>query len=109
MQLHALDSALYAAAVPSLAALERVARRGIRSLVDNRETDAGSISFETIRTEAKRLGLHYARVPLSSGESEGALDKLREVVERLPRPLVMFSDTGVQSASAYIRSQREYA
>lgn len=79
---------------------------GFRSLVCNRP-DGEALDqplFETIRNVAKRSNIETAYLPVKAGvPTDDDVEQLRDLVERLPKPVLVYCGTGARSEALLSR------
>ena len=87
------------------ASLAQIAESGFRSVIDNRPDGEGGMSqpsAEDFRQMACTAGLQYAHLPVEySGIDASAVDRLRILLQSLPKPILSFCATGKRSGELY--------
>ena len=86
----------------------RLAESGFRAIVNNRPDGEASDqpASAALATEAKRLGLAYAHIPIVQGQIDDAqVRALARFLARVDGPAVGFCRTGTRSASLWSLAQ----
>ena len=105
LPVQAIDTDVYVAPQLSPDALAEAARLGFRSVVNNRPDHEGgpdqptSAAFEAA---AQSTGLAYRHLPVQGAyQSHEDAQRMRALLDELPRPLLMFCRSGARSARLY--------
>lgn len=86
---------------PTLETFDRMATEGFRSVVSVQTMDEDQkLPIEDERRAAEEAGLAFHHEPVS-GESldDATVDRFREALERLPRPILLHCATGKRSGA----------
>jgi sulfide:quinone oxidoreductase len=84
--------------------MQEIADNGFRAIVCNRPDGEGmdQPNFEEIETEAEKLGLRTAYLPITAGKvSDEDADKFRELLTELPGPILAYCRSGTRSATLW--------
>ena len=86
-------------------AMTEAARLGFKSVVNNRPDFEGGPdqpSSAAIATAAQAAGLEYRYLPVAGGyQSPEEAAQMAQLLQELPRPLLMFCRSGARSARLY--------
>ncbi len=82
---------------------------GFRSVICNRpDNEDGNAhpDHHRIESEAKRLGLEFAYLPVAPGQmNDGHVAEFKAIMSSLPRPAVGYCKMGIRSKILYERSR----
>lgn len=82
---------------------------GFKSVVCNRpDSEDGGVHphHDLIESEAKKLGLDFAYLPVAAGQmNDGHVAEFKAIMSRLPRPAVGYCKMGIRSRILYERSR----
>lgn len=85
--------------------LAEIARMGFRSVINNRpDGEGGAEQPENalLETAASAAGLAYAYLPVNSRAiDQDAVDRMRGLIEALPKPILAFCRSGARSTVLY--------
>lgn len=91
-------------------AMAEAARLGFKSIVNNRPDFEGGADQPTsadIGTAARAAGLEYRFLPVSGGyQSPEEAAQMAQLLQELPRPVLMFCRSGARSARLYGLAQQ---
>src|SRR5512144_3334889 len=99
------------ATAPQLAAedVAQAAAAGFRSVVNNRPDMEGGPSqptSEAMQRAAEAAGLAYAFLPVQSAyQSPAEIARMRELLQRLPKPVLGFCRSGTRTANLFYAAQ----
>jgi uncharacterized protein (TIGR01244 family) len=86
-------------------AMSQVAAAGFRSVINNRPDFEGGPDQPTsqaLEAAARAAGLDYAHVPVVPGQhTEQDLTRMTELLDTLPRPILLFCRSGARSGRLY--------
>lgn len=87
-----------------------VAQAGFRSVVNNRpdfEAGADQPTNASIETAARAAGLAYVFLPVASMmHSPEQVERMAELIDSLPRPMLLFCRSGARSARLFQAAQQ---
>ena len=90
-------------------AMTEAARMGFRSVVNNRpdfEHGPGQPTSAQIEAAARAAGLEYRHLPVDSGyQTPEQIDAFAQLLDELPRPLLVFCRSGARSARLFASVQ----
>jgi uncharacterized protein (TIGR01244 family) len=105
IQVNQIAPDVYAAGQLDASAMTELAKAGIRSVVNNRPDFEGGPTQPThadIEAAARAAGLSYAYLPVVAGQqTPQQVQQLAQLLEQLPRPLLLFCRTGTRSTHLY--------
>jgi uncharacterized protein (TIGR01244 family) len=105
LPVHQLSADVCAAGQLDPAGVQAVADAGFKSLVNNRPDFEGGPDQPTsaaIEAAARAAGLQYAHLPVSGAyQSPEEIQRFRELLATLPRPLLAFCRSGARSGKLY--------
>ena len=82
---------------------------GFKSVICNRpDSEDGGVhpDHHLIESEAKRLGLDFAYLPVAPGQmNDGHVAEFKVIMSRLPHPSVGYCKMGIRSKILYERSR----
>jgi uncharacterized protein (TIGR01244 family) len=80
-----------------------VAKAGFRTILCCRpdNEDPGQPGFAAIDKAAREQGLKAVHIPISGGIGEGALIRMEQVLEDMPRPIFGYCRSGGRAGSLY--------
>ncbi|MBI4921221.1 MAG: TIGR01244 family phosphatase [Devosia nanyangense] len=83
--------------------LRSVADAGFQAIICARPDDEemGQPSFRQIAEEARKVGLTAVHIPVSGQLTEGALIRMEQALEDLPRPILGYCRSGARAGSLY--------
>ena len=91
-------------------AMTEAARLGFKSVVNNRPDFEGGPdqpSSAAIATAAQAAGLEYRYLPVAGGyQSPEEAAQMAQLLQELPRPLLMFCRSGARSARLFALAQQ---
>ena len=91
-------------------AMALAAQAGFRSVINNRPDFEGGPNQPTnaaIEAAAKAAGLEYAFLPVASGyQSPEEIARFAELMQTMPKPVLVFCRTGTRSTRLYLQSQQ---
>jgi uncharacterized protein (TIGR01244 family) len=91
-------------------AMAEAARLGFKSVVNNRPDFEGGPEQPTsaaIAAAAQVAGLEYRFLPVSGGyQSPEEANQMAQLLQELPRPVLMFCRSGARSARLYALAQQ---
>jgi uncharacterized protein (TIGR01244 family) len=91
-------------------AMALAAQAGFRSVINNRPDFEGGPTQPTnasIEAAAKAAGLEYAFLPVASGyQSPEEIARFAELMQELPKPILVFCRTGTRSSRLYVQAQQ---
>jgi uncharacterized protein (TIGR01244 family) len=103
---HAVDDNLSITAQLRPEDMERVARAGFRSVINNRPDFEGGPTQPLgadLERAARAAGLEYRHLPVPpAGHTASQAREMTQLVEQLPRPVVAFCRSGRRSAALYV-------
>lgn len=86
--------------------MQRVARAGFRSVINNRpdfEADPTQPLGVDLERAARAAGLEYRHLPVPpAGHTASQAREMAQLVEELPHPVVAFCRSGRRSAALYV-------
>jgi uncharacterized protein len=87
-----------------------IARQGYKSIINNRPDGEGGVSqplSSDIEAAAKALGLHYAYLPVVSGQiTLEQAQEMARLLKTLPGPILAFCRSGARSTNIYMLSSQ---
>ncbi len=90
--------------------LGEIVRLGYKSLINNRPDGEGGDAQplqSSIKQQALDLGLNYAYLPVISGQlTEEQIQKMANLLDTLPKPILAFCRSGARSTNLYVLSQQ---
>jgi uncharacterized protein (TIGR01244 family) len=99
---------VYAAPQLTPEAMAAAAEAGFKAILNNRpdfEGGAEQPTSEAIEAAATAAGLVYAYLPVQGGfQSPEEIARCAELLESLPRPLLMFCRSGARSSRLYAQA-----
>lgn len=105
VQVQAIAEDVYVAPQLSPEAMASAAEAGFKSVLNNRPDFEGGPDQPThaaIEAAAKGAGLAYAFLPVQGGyQSPEDIARCAELLQSLPRPLLMFCRSGARSTNLY--------
>ncbi len=104
MDARTITAGLSVAPQITAADMQEIADNGFRAIVCNRPDGEGmdQPNFEEIETEAEKLGLRTAYLPITAGKvSDGDAGRFRELLTELPGPVLAYCRTGTRSATLW--------
>ena len=91
-------------------AMAEVAAMGFKSIVNNRpdfEHGPDQPTSAAIEAAAQAAGLEYRHLPVAGGyQSPEEIEAFAQLLEELPRPLLVFCRSGARSARLFLQSQQ---
>jgi uncharacterized protein (TIGR01244 family) len=91
------------------AAMAEAARAGFKSVVNNRpdfEGGPGQPTSAAMEAAARAAGLEYRYVPVESAyQTPEEIAAFAQIMEQLPRPVLMYCRSGSRSARLYQQAQ----
>ena len=103
--LHNLSPDVCATAQLDAAAMAVLAQAGFKSVINNRPDHEGGPDQPTsaaLEGAATAAGLVYAHLPVAPGyQSPEEATRFRELLDTLPRPIVVFCRTGTRSGKLF--------
>lgn len=84
--------------------IAELARRGYRSIISNRPEGEGpgQPSWESLQAAAAAKGLQARHIPVVMGQiADADVDRFRQALEELPKPIVAFCRTGTRSTALW--------
>lgn len=97
----------HVSAAPQLepTAMALVAQAGFKSVINNRPDHEGGADQPTsaaIEAAAMAAGLSYRHLPVAPGyQSPEEIAKFRELIDALPKPILVFCRTGTRSGKLF--------
>ena len=90
-------------------AMQAVAARGFKSVINNRPDGEGGPAQPTaaaVEAEARAAGLAYVHLPVSPAmQTSEEAARFKELLATLPKPVLAFCRTGTRSTKLYNLSQ----
>jgi uncharacterized protein (TIGR01244 family) len=90
-------------------AMAEAARMGFRSVVNNRpdfEHGPDQPTNADIEAAAHAAGLEYRFLPVAGGfQTPAQVEAFAQLLDELPRPLLMFCRTGTRSTNLFMQAQ----
>lgn len=87
-------------------AMAEAARRGFRSVINNRpdyEEGPDQPTNASIQAAAEAAGLHYAYLPVAGGyQSPEEIQQFGELLASLPQPILAFCRSGARSTRLFM-------
>lgn len=100
-----LDEDLAVAPQLTPEAMAAAAAAGFRSVINNRpdfEGGPGQPTNAAMEAAARAAGLEYAFLPVASGfQTPQEAERMAELMERLPKPVLAFCRSGARSGRLY--------
>jgi uncharacterized protein (TIGR01244 family) len=91
-------------------AMALAAQAGFRSVINNRPDFEGGPTQPTtaaIEAAARAAGLEYAYLPVAGGyQSPEEIARFSELMQTLPRPILVFCRSGARSTKLYLQAQQ---
>jgi uncharacterized protein (TIGR01244 family) len=83
--------------------LQSVADAGFKAIICARPDDeeVAQPSFRQIAEQAHKVGLTAVHIPVSGQLTEGALIRMEQALEDLPRPILGYCRSGARAGSLY--------
>lgn len=83
--------------------MDELAAAGFKSIVCARpdHEDAGQPTFAEVAAAAKAKGVEAVHIPISSGITEGALIRMEQALNTLPKPIYGYCRSGGRAGSLY--------
>lgn len=104
---------VYAAPQLTPEAMAAAAEAGIKAVLNNRPDHEGGPDQPLnadIETAARAAGLAYAYLPVQGGyQSPDEIARCAELLQELPRPLLMFCRSGARSTRLYMQAVQSSA
>lgn len=92
-------------------AMAEAAQAGFRSVVNNRpdfEHGPGQPTSAEIEAAARAAGLEYRHLPVAGGyQSPEEVAQCAQLLQELPRPLLMFCRSGARSTRLFMLAQQQ--
>ena len=105
VQIQAIAEDVYVSPQLSPEAMAAAAEAGFKAVLNNRpdlEGGPDQPTSEEVEAAAKAAGLQYAHLPVQGGyQSPEEIARCAELLQTLPRPLLMFCRSGARSANLY--------
>jgi len=90
-------------------AMAEAARRGFRSVINNRpdfEHDRSQPTSADIEAAARAAGLEYRHLPVAGGyQSPEEIAEFARLLQELPRPILAFCRSGARSTRLFMAAQ----
>ncbi len=110
LPLHSLAPDICAAPQLAPESMAEAAAMGFRSVINNRpdfEHGPGQPSSAEIEAAALAAGLQYRHLPVAGGyQSPEEIAAFAQLLEELPRPLLVFCRSGSRSARLFMQAQQ---
>jgi uncharacterized protein (TIGR01244 family) len=110
LPLQALTPDISAAPQLSPEAMTEVAAMGYKSVVNNRpdfEHGPNQPTSAELEAAAQAAGLEYRHLPVAGGyQSPEEIEAFAELLEELPRPLLVFCRSGARSTRLFLQAQQ---
>jgi uncharacterized protein (TIGR01244 family) len=110
LPLQALTSDICASPQLTPEAMAEAAAMGFKSVVNNRpdfEHGPDQPTSAAIQAAAEAAGLEYRHLPVAGGyQSPEEIAAFADLLEELPRPLLMFCRSGARSTRLYLQAQQ---
>ena len=105
VQIQAIAEDVYVAPQLTPEAMAAAAEAGFKAVLNNRPDMEGGPDQPTsaaVEAAAKAAGLQYAHLPVQGGfQSPEEIARCAELLQSLPRPLLMFCRSGARSSNLY--------
>ena len=88
--------------------IDKIKAAGFKSILCARpdQEEPGQPSFGLISQAASKAGLPTAHIPVSGALSEGALIRMEQALDNLPRPIFGYCRSGARAATLYTAALR---
>jgi len=110
LPLQAIAPDICAAPQLSPEAMAEAAAMGFKSVVNNRpdfEHGPDQPTSAAIEEAAKAAGLEYRHLPVAGGyQSPEEIEAFAQLLEELPRPLLVFCRSGARSTRLFLQAQQ---
>lgn len=110
LPLQAIASDICAAPQLTPGAMAEAAAMGFKSVVNNRpdfEHGPDQPTSAAIQAAAEAAGLQYRHLPVAGGyQSPEEIAAFAQLLEELPRPLLVFCRSGARSTRLYMQAQQ---